>query len=134
MTRTTALFIFLAGLNGLIAVLASIWAAHGFFIPLVAGGDVLADTGSRFQMWHALAFLGIGLTLDRAPAARALLVLAGLAFLIGIAGFSGGLYASAGGSPISGLAPIGGYALIAGWVLLTLAGGVALVLPRTGLR
>ena len=140
MSRTAALLIFLAGLNGLMAVLASVWAAHGFVVPLVAGGDALAETGSRFQMWHALALFAIALAHEHAAPARSgtarvlgvqmLFRLAGLAFLIGIAGFSGGLYASAGGSPVSGLAPNGGFALIAGWLLLTLAGGAALFSRR----
>jgi len=125
MSRNTAFFIFLAGLNGLMAVLAGAWAAHGFIIPLADGGDTLAETGSRYQMWHALALLGVGLALDHLPAGRVLWRLAGIAFIIGIAGFSGGLYAAAAGSPVPGLAPIGGRVLMAGWLLLALAGGAA---------
>ena len=140
MSRTAAFFILLAGLNGLMAVLAGAWAAHGFVIPLIVGGDVLAQSGSRFQMSHALALLGLAAAYEYAPAARtgiarifgvqALLRLAGIAFLVGIAGFSGGLYATAGGSPLSGLAPIGGTALMVGWLLLTLAGTAALFFRR----
>jgi uncharacterized membrane protein YgdD (TMEM256/DUF423 family) len=135
MSRTAAIFIFLAGLNGLISVLAGAWAAHGFVIPVIAGGDVLAETGSRFQMWHALALLGLAAAHDHAPTARtgiahvlgsqALFRLAGIAFIIGIAGFSGGLYATAAGTPFSGLAPLGGTAFMVGWLLLVLAGVVA---------
>ena len=134
MSRSAALFILLAGLNGLLSVLAGAWAAHGFGLPLAAGGDVLAETGSRFQMWHALVLFGIGLALDRAMAGRVLWYFAGIAFLVGIAGFSGGLYATAGGGSISGFAPVGGIALMVGWALLVLAGVVAFLLPRSGLR
>jgi len=144
MSRTAALFIALAGLNGLMAVLTSVWAAHGFVIPIIAGGDVLAETGSRFQMWHALALFAIAIAHEHAPSARSgiarifgvqtLFRLAALALLIGTAGFSGGLYASAGGWPISGLAPNGGFVLIAGWLLLALAGGVAFFSPRAAAR
>lgn len=130
MSRTAALFILLAGLNGLMAVLAGAWAAHGFVIPLAGGGGALAETGSRYQMWHALALLGVGLAFDHSPAGRMLWRLAGVAFIIGIAGFSGGLYATASGLEISSLAPIGGGVLMAGWLLLALAGAVALVARR----
>lgn len=130
MSRTAALFILFAGLNGLMAVLAGAWAAHGFVIPLIDGGDTLAETGSRYQMWHALALLGVALALDRVRTALMLWRLAGIAFIIGIAGFSGGLYATAGGSAISGLAPIGGAVLMAGWLLVALAGLVALFSRR----
>ncbi len=137
MSRTAAIFIFLAGLNGLIAVLAGAWAAHGFAFPLIAGGDVLAETGSRFQMWHALALLGLAIAHEQAPSAtgfftyffgaRALLRLAAFAFIVGIAAFSGGLYFNASGATIPGLAPFGGFAFMAGWLLLALAGVVALL-------
>lgn len=130
MSRTAALFILLAGLNGLMAVLAGAWAAHGFVIALADGGGALAETGSRYQMWHALALLGVGIALDHLPAGRVLWRLAGIAFIIGIAGFSGGLYATAGGSALSGFAPIGGAVLMAGWLLLALAGAVALFSRR----
>ena len=136
MSRTAALLLLFAGLNGLIAVLAGAWAAHGFALPLADGGGVLAETGSRFQLVHALALLGIAAAHEYAAAPRgfvgrlvgvqALLRLAGLALLVGIIGFSGGLYASAAGTPFTGLAPVGGTALIVGWGLLAFAGLIAL--------
>ncbi len=138
MSRTAAFFIFLAGLNGLMAVLAGAWAAHGFVVPLVAGGDALAESGSRFQMTHGLALLGVALAHEAVSApysffsrllgTKALLRWTGLAFIIGIVGFSGGLYASAAdSSALSSLAPIGGTALMIGWLLLALAGLVSLL-------
>ena len=118
------------------AVVAGAWAAHGFGVPLIAGGDVLAESGSRFQMSHALALLGVAIAHEIAPSpysffsrilgTKALLRLAGIAFVVGIAGFSGGLYASAAGSAVSGLAPLGGTVLMVGWLLLSLAGLVSL--------
>jgi uncharacterized membrane protein YgdD (TMEM256/DUF423 family) len=130
MSQTAALFILLAGLNGLMAVLAGAWASHGFVIPLADGGGALAETGSRYQMWHALALLGVGIAYDRVRTALVLWRLPGIAFITGIAGFSGGLYASAGGAPVSGVAPAGGAALMAGWLLLALAGGLELFSRR----
>lgn len=140
MSPIAALFLLLAGINGAIAVLAGAWAAHDFGPTLVAGGDVLAETASRFQLWHALALLAVALAYERAAApsrnpwpgsARVLLLLAGLAFLVGIAGFSFGLYGAAVGAATSHFAPIGGMALIVGWLLLALA-GLACLLSRRG--
>lgn len=137
MSRTTAIFILLAGLNGFLAVLAGAWAAHGFAVPLVSGGAALAESGSRFQMFHALALIGVAIAHEVAPSpysflsrilgTKALFRLSGFAFIVGIAGFSGGLYATATGSQLAGLAPIGGTALMIGWLLLGLAGLVTLI-------
>ena len=132
MSRTTAILILLAGLNGFIAVAAGAWAAHGFGVPIISGGSVLVESGSRFQMSHALALLGVAIAHEMAPSpysfmsrilgTKALLRLSGVAFIIGIAGFSGGLYVTATGSAMAGFAPISGTALMAGWLLLALAG------------
>ena len=144
MSRTAAVFVFFAGLNGLIAVLGGAWAAHGGAVPLIAGGDVLAETGSRFQMWHALALLGLAAAHEQAPSpigpltyffgTRALLRLTAIAFIVGIAGFSGGLYATASGSTLAALAPLGGAAFMVGWLLLALAGVAALLSRRAATR
>ena len=140
MKPIAATFVFLAAVNGLLAVLAGAWAAHGFVVPLIDGGAALAETGSRFQMWHALALLGLAIAHELAPSplgpvsyffgTRALLRLSGLAFIVGIAAFSGGLYATASGSAIAGLAPLGGNAFMVGWLLLALAGVAALLSRR----
>lgn len=80
------------------------------------------DTAVRYQFYHALGLLGIGLalrTLDVAPLrAAALLVIAGIVL------FSGSLYALTLGAPrlTGAVTPIGGLALVAGW--LTFAYGV----------
>jgi uncharacterized membrane protein YgdD (TMEM256/DUF423 family) len=80
------------------------------------------DTAVRYQFYHALGLLGIGLalrTLDVAPLrAAAWLVIAGIVL------FSGSLYALTFGAPrlTGAVTPIGGLALVAGW--LTFAYGV----------
>ena len=75
------------------------------------------DTAVRYQFYHSLGLLAIGLTLrwvDAAPV-RAAAVLV----LIGVVLFSGSLYALTLGVPrvIGAVTPIGGVALIAGWVM-----------------
>ncbi|HVS78116.1 MAG TPA: DUF423 domain-containing protein, partial [Steroidobacteraceae bacterium] len=72
------------------------------------------DTAVRYQFYHSLGLLGIGLSLrfvDAAPLrAAALLVVAGIIL------FSGSLYALTLGAPrlIGAVTPLGGLAVIAG--------------------
>jgi len=80
------------------------------------------DTAVRYQFYHSLGLLGIGLalrSLDVAP-----LRAAGLLVGIGIVLFSGSLFALTLGAPrtVGVVTPLGGVALIAGW--LTFAYGI----------
>ena len=77
------------------------------------------DTAVRYQFYHSLGLLGIGLTLrwlDAAPVRAAAVLLA-----IGVVLFSGSLFALTLGAPrmIGVVTPIGGLALIAGWVMFS---------------
>ena len=84
--------------------------------------------GSQYQMWHALAMMGVGLMVQRAPN-KALptkaLHGAGACFQIGIFLFSGTLYSFGGLSivPVEGAAPFGGSLLRLGWLVLGIVGG-----------
>ncbi len=79
------------------------------------------QTAVHYQFFHALGLLGIGLLLDRTPAAA--LTAAGWLVFAGVVLFSGSLYALLAGAPhlIGLLTPIGGVALIAGWCICALA-------------
>jgi uncharacterized membrane protein YgdD (TMEM256/DUF423 family) len=102
-----------AALMGLLAVGAGAFAAHGFSASGDARAAGLVETGSRYQMWHALAVLGIAaLGLDDIGAS--------LAFLAGCVLFSGSLYALAFGAPLwmALLTPIGGTLFLVGWLLV----------------
>ena len=75
------------------------------------------DTAVRYQFYHSLGLLGIGLalrTLD-ASALRA----AALLIVAGVIAFSGSLYALTLGAPrlVGAVTPIGGLALILGWLV-----------------
>lgn len=102
-----------AAILGLLAVGAGAFGAHAL------SGDprasALVDTGSRYQMWHALALLLV-------VALRLPTGLVAGAWLAGIALFSGTLYALALGAPraFAVLAPVGGLLLMFGWALLAL--------------
>jgi uncharacterized membrane protein YgdD (TMEM256/DUF423 family) len=83
------------------------------------------DVAVKYQMYHALAIFGIGLLLARSPRIVAVLgSIAAAVMLLGVAGFSGGLYAMV--FDIAKLhwsiVPLGGGLMILGWLVLGAAG------------
>lgn len=106
------------------AVLAGISVAAGAFgahaLKAILTPEMLAvfETGARYQMYHALALIAVGLSLERRP--RPAFAGAGWAFLVGIALFSGSLSALAlsGLRVFGALTPLGGLAFLIGWGLL----------------
>lgn len=111
------------------AALGALAVALGAFGAHVLRGrlapDMLAvfDTAARYHLVHALALVVAGLAAGRpgGGAARAAAIL----FALGIALFSGSLYALAltGARAWGAVTPLGGLALIAGWIAL--AAGLA---------
>lgn len=73
------------------------------------------NTGTEYQMWHALAVLALGLSGLRRARLPAILLTGGTVI------FSSTLYAMALGAPrwLGAVTPIGGLGMIAGWLLLT---------------
>lgn len=82
--------------------------------------DALAtyEVAVRYQMYHALGLILVGLIAARANSR--LVAAAGFAFSLGILLFSGGVYAwlATGIKPFVQVVPIGGTAWIVGWLLL----------------
>lgn len=119
-------FLSAAGFHGAVAVGFGAWAAHGAeaFLPPQAIDWV--KTGASYQLWHALALLGIAAFLHASPPRLAvrLVTISGLAFFLGALLFSGSLYLLAWDGPsfVVYLTPIGGGLLILGWLLLLIAG------------
>ena len=76
------------------------------------------ETGSRYQIAHALALILTAMALERSG--RAALAWAGWMFLVGQVLFSGSLYALAlSGTRLWGVVtPFGGVCLLAGWLML----------------
>lgn len=113
------------------AVLASLAVAAGAIgthvlketIKLEAAALETYETAVRYQMYHALGLIVVGLLVLRAP--HGLLTAAGMAFLLGAVLFSGGIYAwlATAQKPFIMVVPIGGSAWIIGWLLLA-AGAV----------
>ena len=79
------------------------------------------NTAAEYQMYHALALIGVGL-LGRAESRRSL-QFAGWSFLTGVVLFSGSLYvlALSGLRWMGAITPFGGLAFIAGWISMAVA-------------
>jgi len=114
-------WLFLAALNGGLAVTAGAFAAHGLKARLDANALSVFEIGARYHMYHALA-MGLAALVGRGPAAPFATAAASL-FLAGIILFSGSLYLLAlSGNPALGfVTPIGGLAFLAGWAMLAIA-------------
>jgi uncharacterized membrane protein YgdD (TMEM256/DUF423 family) len=115
---------FLASILGGLGVVAGAFGAHALSRILGAQELNLFETAARYQMYHALALLGVAWALTHWPASAGLLRLSGWSFTAGIVLFSGSLYAYAitGLGWLPAITPIGGISFAIGW--LTLAIGV----------
>ena len=109
-----------AAVNGLIAVAMGAYAAHGLATVLDAGRLGWLETAARYQMWHALALLGLAALMRPRDLARPALEVAAWAFLAGIVMFSGSLFilALTGWRGVAWVTPIGGAAYLVGWAAL----------------
>ena len=118
------LFLF-AGLLGGTSVAAGAFASHALQGSLSERNLEIFETAARYQLSHALA-LGLVAVLIMQGGVQTIapLTAAGIAFLIGIAIFSGSLYAlSLTDIRILGaITPLGGVALLIGWTALAWAG------------
>jgi uncharacterized membrane protein YgdD (TMEM256/DUF423 family) len=115
------LFFALGCVSAAIAVTLGAFGAHGLRGRLVPDMLVTFEIGVRYQMYHALGLLAVGLALARWPSS--VLALAGWLFVAGTIVFSGSLYvlSLSGHRWLGAVTPLGGAALIAGWVVLAWA-------------
>jgi uncharacterized membrane protein YgdD (TMEM256/DUF423 family) len=117
-------FVSLAAILGGLSVAAGAFAAHGLQSKISERSLEVFHTGARYQMYHALALLLVGLLISRTATPQPMLLASGWLFIVGIAIFSGSLYAlSLTDVKILGaITPLGGVALIIGWGALAIAG------------
>lgn len=130
----------IGAIAGFLAVAFGAFGAHGLkdrLKPLVSDSNEEAafklrrlenfETASRYNMYHALALVAVGLlALSGRP--HAALSVAGWSFVIGTLIFSGSLYAYglSGARWLGAITPFGGIGLLVGWLALAYAaGGVA---------
>lgn len=115
-----------AAILGGTAVIAGAFGAHALKEVLSPEALSSFQTGVRYQMWHALALLFVGLS----PLSHRNKVRIGWCWLIGILCFSGSIYLLHLGPLLTGnswnligpVTPLGGLLLIVGWVLLFATG------------
>ena len=115
------LWLLLSAFAGFTGVALGAFAAHGLKARLSPEHLAVFQTGSHYQLIHALALLGVGLLALHAPGR--LVNLAGGAFALGIRLFSGSLYllALSGVGKLGIVTPFVGVAFLAGWLCLGLA-------------
>jgi uncharacterized membrane protein YgdD (TMEM256/DUF423 family) len=105
----------IAAVLGATGVALGAFGAHGLRERLDARALELWETAVRYHLLHAVALLALALS-PLAPLLRG----AGWSFAVGVALFSGSLYALAlGAGPravLGPLTPLGGLAFVAGWV------------------
>jgi uncharacterized membrane protein YgdD (TMEM256/DUF423 family) len=123
------LWLVLGAVLGGLAVICGAFGAHGLEAALEESGLSDADrrqlenweTASRYQIYHALALLAVGLLAARrgGPTIHA----AGAAMTLGTVIFSGCLYALVltGQRWLGAVVPIGGTLLVVGWICLAAA-------------
>lgn len=120
MTRS-ATTIAIAAALGLLAVIAGAAGTHALRDTLDADTLRTFETAARFQMYHALALLFVGILSMRWQTRW--LTAAAILFTLGVLLFSGSLYilALSGVGIFGAIAPIGGICLMAGWASLVVA-------------
>jgi uncharacterized membrane protein YgdD (TMEM256/DUF423 family) len=120
---TIRVFLAIAALLGGTSVAAGAFASHALKGKLTEYALGVFETAARYQMYHALALLLVALLLSRAEVAQSWLTATGYAFIIGVAIFSGSLYALSlsGVKWLGAIAPIGGLAFLIGWTCLAVA-------------
>ncbi len=111
----------IAAVFGLLAVIAGAAGTHALRDTLDAGALRTFETAARFQMYHALALLAVGILAMRWQ--TRILIVSAVLFTLGILLFSGSLYilALTGIGIFGAIAPIGGISLMAAWTSLILA-------------
>jgi len=122
------LFITLASLSGMLAVVFGAFGAHALKGKLDDQALKVFETAVQYHFYHTFALLVVGVLALNQPQ-TVLLKSSGWLFVIGILVFSGSLYflSLTGVRWLGAITPLGGLALIAGWACLAATGWKLLV-------
>ncbi len=117
------LFLFMGSILAGLSVAGGAFASHALKDQLSDRALDIFETGTRYQMYHALALILVALLLTRLETVPMTMISAGYAFIIGILIFSGSLYALSltGIKWLGAITPIGGAAFLIGWASLAIA-------------
>jgi uncharacterized membrane protein YgdD (TMEM256/DUF423 family) len=114
-------FITLGALSGFLAVAAGAFGAHALRDRLTASALDTFQTGAHYQIYHALALVGVGILLGRFSVdGSTWLTASGWLFVGGTILFSGSLYLLAMTDVrwLGAITPLGGVAFLLGWLAL----------------
>lgn len=113
------LFLIIGALSGAIAITLGAFGAHALRASLSPELLDTFETAVRYQMYHALALLAVGLVIAK-YSATGWLSASGWLFLVGTILFSGSLYLLAITNTrwLGAITPFGGIAFILGWLCL----------------
>jgi uncharacterized membrane protein YgdD (TMEM256/DUF423 family) len=117
---STKTILAVAATTGGLAVALGAFGAHALKNTLLASGSLdTYEVAVRYQFYHALALLAIGILQDQRPESRGL-GWAGIFMTTGVLLFSGSLYVLALTSVrgVGVVTPVGGLFLLAGWIFL----------------
>ena len=119
----TRLFLTIAALLGGSAVGFGAFGAHALKERLSERSLEIFETAARYQMYHALALLLVGVLMSQSTTEQPVLTASGSAFLVGVVLFCGSLYvlSFSGIKWLGAVAPLGGLALMVGWVSIAIA-------------
>lgn len=117
------IFLMFGAIFGALSVAAGAFASHALKEKLTEKAIAIFEVGVRYQMYHALALLLVGLLLSRWEQATLVLAISGWAFILGVVIFSGSLYVLSftGIKWLGAITPLGGAAFIVGWSCLAIA-------------
>ncbi len=119
----TRFFIAIAAILAGISVAGGAFASHALKNQLSESAIKIFETAVRYEMYHSLALLMVALLLTQTEISQTLVTAAGSAFIMGIAIFSGSLYALSltGFKWLGAITPLGGVAFLIGWGCLAVA-------------
>ena len=110
-------FAAIGAVSAFLAVGAGAFGAHALRERLSPDLVDVFETAARYQIYHALALLGVAWAAGRWPGTA--IEFAGWLFLAGTVLFSGSLYllSLTGARWLGAVTPFGGLAFLAGWLL-----------------
>ena len=115
-------WLFIAALSGFLCVTIGAFAAHGLSKVLEPKALAWIETGVKYQMFHTLAILGVGIAqlCRESLLASKMANVAASSWVLGVLLFSGSLYALAlgAGQFLVWVTPIGGTLFLIGWLCL----------------
>ena len=115
-------WLFIAALSGFLCVTIGAFAAHGLSKVLEPKELAWIETGVKYQMFHTLAIMGIGIAqlCRESLVANKMANVAAGSWALGVILFSGSLYALAlgAGKFLVWVTPVGGTLFLIGWLCL----------------